>query len=86
MRVLICANTTAVWLCMTRVVGVFIAEFCPFQNTVFSWVHGNSELQMSTFHAGRFDQPEQAAAWLQMCRAINGKFFSEVKKGYNYEM
>jgi len=53
--------------------------------SVFSWVHGNSELQMSTFHAGRFDQPEQAAAWLQMCRAINGKFFSELKTSQQYQ-
>ena len=33
---------------------------------------------MSTFHTGRFDQPEQASAWLQVCRTMNGKFFSEV--------
>ena len=41
-------------------------------------MHGKSELQMSTFREGRFDQPEEASAWLQMCRTINGKFFSEV--------
>lgn len=68
-------------LCMIRLAGVCIAEFLSRSiNAVFSWVHGKSELQMSTVQAGRFDQPEQASAWLQMCRAINGKFFSEVKK------
>ena len=57
-----------------------LLSFCPVVNAVFSWVRGKSELQMSAFQAGRSDQPEQASAWLQMCRAINGKFFSEVKK------
>ena len=46
---------------------------------VFSWVHGQSELQVSTYHAERFDQPEQATAWLQMFRSINSKFLTEVK-------
>ena len=46
---------------------------------VFNWVHGQSELQMSTFHDGRFDQPKQASAWLQLCRMINNKFFTEVR-------
>lgn len=46
--------------------------------SVFSWVHGKSELQISEKHAERFDQPEQAAAWLQLCRSINGKFLTEV--------
>ena len=45
---------------------------------VFSWVHGKSELQISEKHAERFDQPEQASTWLQMCRSINGKFLTEV--------
>ena len=55
----------------------FVAFYCDFI-AVFSWVHGKSELQMSTFHAGRFDQPQQASTWLQLCRTINSKIFSEV--------
>lgn len=46
---------------------------------VFSWCHGKSEQQVSTKHADRFDQPEQASTWLQMCRSINGKFLTEVR-------
>ena len=45
---------------------------------VFSWVHGPSELQVSTYHADRFDQPKPANSWLQMCKAINGKALAEV--------
>ncbi|CAH3023462.1 unnamed protein product [Porites evermanni] len=52
--------------------------------SVFSWVHGKSELQMSTFHAGRFDQPQQASTWLQICRTINSKIFSELKTSQKY--
>ncbi|XP_029202327.2 LOW QUALITY PROTEIN: 28S ribosomal protein S29, mitochondrial-like [Acropora millepora] len=51
---------------------------------VFNWVHGQSELQMSTFHDGRFDQPKQASAWLQLCRMINNKFFTELKASQQY--
>lgn len=53
--------------------------------SVFSWVHGKSELQMSTFREGRFDQPKEASAWLQMCRTINGKYFSELKISQEYK-
>ncbi|XP_068740785.1 small ribosomal subunit protein mS29-like isoform X1 [Montipora capricornis] len=52
--------------------------------SVFNWVHGESELQMSIFHEGRFDQPKQATAWLQMCRMINSKFFTELKTNQQY--
>ena len=45
---------------------------------VFSWVHGPSELQVSTYHADRFDQPKPANSWLQMCKAINGRALAEV--------
>ncbi|KAJ7350099.1 28S ribosomal protein S29, mitochondrial [Desmophyllum pertusum] len=39
--------------------------FCPYAS-VFNWVHGKSSLQVSTYNADRFDQPEEAAAWLQV--------------------
>ncbi|XP_020629579.1 28S ribosomal protein S29, mitochondrial-like isoform X2 [Orbicella faveolata] len=52
--------------------------------SVFSWCHGKSELQVSTQHADRFDQPELASAWLQMCRSINSKFLTEVKTSKQY--
>jgi len=52
--------------------------------SVFSWCHGKSELQVSAQHTDRFDQPEQASAWLQMCRSINSKFLTEVKTSKQY--
>ena len=58
---------------------LFTLTFCVLVVAVFNWVHGESELQMSTFHDGRFDQPKQASAWLQLCRMINNKFFTEVR-------
>ena len=58
---------------------LFTLTFCILVVAVFNWVHGESELQMSTFHDGRFDQPKQASAWLQLCRMINSKLFTEVR-------
>lgn len=52
--------------------------------SVFSWVHGPSELQVSTYHAERFDQPEQANALLQMCKSINSKALAEVQLNNQY--
>ncbi|KAJ7350101.1 28S ribosomal protein S29, mitochondrial [Desmophyllum pertusum] len=52
--------------------------------SVFNWVHGKSSLQVSTYNADRFDQPEEAAAWLQVCRSINSKFLTELKTSQQY--
>ena len=46
--------------------------------SVFSWVHGKTSVQMSTYYPGRFDQAQQASQWLQLFRKLNNNFVAEV--------
>ena len=45
---------------------------------VFSWTHSTRELRPSPRHAGTFDQPEAASAWLKSFRTLNSHFTAQV--------